>query len=127
MSHSRSPRKKKAKRRAEDPAPTGKGKKARASAEISTSALVPRSDADEVPPRRSTRPGAGTGGRNTRLEILGAVLEAPTRMSQPKGSTTLAPNIPVNPLAPIPPHKGRGKRKQVMQSHPSLNPVTNCH
>jgi hypothetical protein len=77
MSHSRSPRKKKAKRRAEDPAPTRKGKKARASAEIGTSALVPRSDADEVPPRRSTRSGAGTGGRNARLEILGAVLEAP--------------------------------------------------
>jgi len=103
-----SPRKKKAKRQADDSVHSGKGKKVRASAETATNAgglvsLQLTTDGDDPHPRRSARPGAGMGGRNAQLEIISAVLEAPMRTSQPKGSTTLAPNVPTNPLAPIPP------------------------
>ncbi|KAG2092810.1 uncharacterized protein F5147DRAFT_779553 [Suillus discolor] len=54
-------------------------------------------------PRRSGRPGAGKGGRDTQLEKIGAILHAPTRTNQAKGNTSLDPNIPTNPLAPEPP------------------------
>ncbi|KAG2336848.1 hypothetical protein BDR05DRAFT_1005494 [Suillus weaverae] len=59
-------------------------------------------------PQCSGRPGAGTGGRANQLERTGALLGASAQTSKPKGSTSLDMDIPVNPLAPEPVHKGRG-------------------
>ncbi|KAG0700643.1 hypothetical protein DFH29DRAFT_1070019 [Suillus ampliporus] len=42
------------------------------------------------------------------LERISALLSAPARTSQPKGSTSLDLNVPVNPLTPEPLHKGPG-------------------
>ncbi|KAG2149236.1 hypothetical protein DEU56DRAFT_908935 [Suillus clintonianus] len=50
--------------------------------------------------------GAGKGGRNVQLERLDTILDAPAWTSQPKGSNSLDSNIPANPAAPKPPHKG---------------------
>ncbi|KAG1902764.1 uncharacterized protein F5891DRAFT_978257 [Suillus fuscotomentosus] len=50
--------------------------------------------------------GAGTG--NAQLEKVGAVPEARTWTNLLKGSTTLAPNISANPLAPESHQKGHG-------------------
>ncbi|KAG1887912.1 uncharacterized protein F5891DRAFT_1199481 [Suillus fuscotomentosus] len=65
-------------------------------------------DAGESQPRCSGRPGAGKGGRGAQLEKIGAILDAPARTSQPKGTTSLNSDFPVNPLAPELPRKGRG-------------------
>jgi len=92
----------KAKRQAEDAMLTSlkKGKKARTGAEAATntgaSALPPPTT--NAPPRHSAHSGTGIGGRNVQLEKLSAVLEAPTWTNQSKGSTTLPPSVPVNPL-----------------------------
>lgn len=110
----------KAKRKVADdiPALTGRGKKVRAADNVGLVSLQLTSSSDPNAPaiRRSGRPGAGTGGRNAQLEKVGAVLEAPARTSQPKGSTTLAPNISANPLAPESHRKGRGSRPKVSSS-----------
>ncbi|KAG1903186.1 uncharacterized protein F5891DRAFT_978212 [Suillus fuscotomentosus] len=60
--------------------------------------------------RHSGHPGTGTGGRANQLERIGALVGAPARTSQPKGSTSLNLNIPVNPLAPESVRKGCGSR-----------------
>ncbi|KAG2360179.1 hypothetical protein BDR07DRAFT_1487298 [Suillus spraguei] len=56
----------------------------------------------------SGHPDAGTGGRANQLERIGALLGAPAWTSQPKGSTSLDLDVPVNPLAPEPLCKGCG-------------------
>ncbi|KAG1733959.1 hypothetical protein EDB19DRAFT_1911300 [Suillus lakei] len=105
-----SPKRLKAKHKVADdnPALTGQGKKARAADNIGLVSLQLTPDPNAPAIHRSGRPGAGTGGRNAQLEKVGAVLEAPARTSQPKGSTTLVPNISANPLAPASYRKGRG-------------------
>ncbi|KAG2074018.1 hypothetical protein BDR04DRAFT_1151455 [Suillus decipiens] len=67
--------------------------------------------ASQQPTQCSGYPGAGTGGRVSQLEIIGALLGAPAHTSQPKGSTSLNSSIPINPLAPEPPCK-RGQMKK---------------
>ncbi|KAG1841787.1 hypothetical protein DFJ58DRAFT_732290 [Suillus subalutaceus] len=99
-----SPKKRKTKRKAADSdGQDVSTKKSRAEAEAPI--------ASQQPTRRSGRPGAGTGGRVSQLEIIGALLGAPARTSQPKGSTSLDSSIPTNPLAPEPPRK-RGRMKK---------------
>ncbi|KAG1867087.1 hypothetical protein C8R48DRAFT_671962 [Suillus tomentosus] len=95
----------------------GKAKRSRSQADASLPAKPPQSipDLDVVDNsslRRTNRAGAGKGGRNSQLERIGALLDAPGRATKPKGSTTLDSNAPVNPLAPIPPSKGRGSRSK---------------
>ncbi|KAG1850334.1 hypothetical protein F4604DRAFT_1934531 [Suillus subluteus] len=72
--------------------------------------------------KRARHPGAGTGGRDTQLEKLGAILYAPLRTSQSKGATSLDPNAPANPLAPEPSRKGRGSRSKKKQPPPPYSP-----
>ncbi|KAG1855879.1 hypothetical protein C8R48DRAFT_776247 [Suillus tomentosus] len=68
--------------------------------------------ADKPSARRSGRPGAGKGGRAEQLEKIGALLDAPARTTQPKGSTSLDLDVPTNPLAPKLSRKGRGSRSK---------------
>ena len=111
-----SPKKRKPKRKAQvvdaDPSIVHEGqatKKVQAPAEALSG--PPQSTLDNYNVRRSIRPGAGKGGRNTQLEKIGAILGAPSaRNGQPKGSTTLHSDVPANPLAPEPPCKGRRGR-----------------
>ncbi|KAG2115109.1 uncharacterized protein F5147DRAFT_769571 [Suillus discolor] len=56
--------------------------------------------ADNSNLRHTNRAGAGKGGRNSQLERIGALLDAPGRATKPKGTTTIDSNAPVNPLAP---------------------------
>jgi hypothetical protein len=115
-----SPTKRKTKRKAQvvdaDPNIIHEGqatKKARAPAEAPSG--LPQSTPDSSNIRRSIRAGAGKGGRNSQLEKISAILDAPSvRNSQPKGSTTLHSDVPANPLAPEPPRKGRGGRPKVI-------------
>lgn len=92
--------------------------------EISTkkswAGAVPLSMSQQTPdvdrsllPQCSGYLGAGTEGRANQLERIGALLGAPARTSQPKGSTSLNSNISVNPLAPEPVHKGHGSQAKV--------------
>jgi hypothetical protein len=114
-----SPKKRKSKRKAHvvdaDPSIVHEGqatKKARAPAEALSG--PPQSTLDNHNIRRSIRAGAGKGGRNSQLERIGAILDAPSvRNDQPKGSTTLHSDVPANPLAPEPPSKGRRGRPKV--------------
>lgn len=90
----------------------------RSQADVSPPVKPPQSvpdldDTDNLNLRRTNRAGAGKGGRNSQLERISALLEAPGRATKPKGSTTLDSNAPVNPLAPLPPSKGRGSRSKV--------------
>ncbi|KAG1771585.1 hypothetical protein EV702DRAFT_1048936 [Suillus placidus] len=72
----------------------------------------------------SGHPNAGTGGRNSQLEKIGAILES-SGSHPPKGSTSLGSNIPVNPQAPEPARKGqKGHSKAVPLPYNSLN-ITN--
>lgn len=112
-----SPKKKKLKRKGSD-ASKSTLKKSRVAEPCSAPLVSLRlTDADAASsnaPRRSGRSTAGTGGRNSQLEKIGALLEAPSGTHKPKGSTSLGPNIPVNPQAPGPPrYKGRGNRSNV--------------
>ncbi|KAG1856597.1 hypothetical protein C8R48DRAFT_775998 [Suillus tomentosus] len=86
-------------------------KKSRAGAQASAVLQEPIL-ADKPSARRSGRPGAGKGGRAEQLEKIGALLDAPARTTQPKGSTSLDLDVPTNPLAPEPSRKGRGSRSK---------------
>ncbi|KAG2047668.1 hypothetical protein BDR06DRAFT_1013678 [Suillus hirtellus] len=68
--------------------------------------------ADKPSARCSGHPGVGKGGRAEQLEKIGALLDAPMRTTQPKGSTSLDLDVPTNPLAPKPSRKGRGSRSK---------------
>ncbi|KAG0705571.1 hypothetical protein DFH29DRAFT_872920 [Suillus ampliporus] len=114
------PKKKRAKCKGSDvTAPSGQGKKSR---QATTAADAPAlnlvllqltTDANDIlVPHCSGRSGAGTGGRNVQLEKVVTILEAPTQMTQRKGSTTMPPNVPANPLAPESYCKGRGGHAQ---------------
>ncbi|KAG2109534.1 hypothetical protein DEU56DRAFT_920304 [Suillus clintonianus] len=107
-----SPKKKRSKRKATDSdGQEISTKKSRAGAESLSMSQQPTLDEDSsLLPRRSGRSGAGMGGRADQLERIGALLGAPARTNQPKGSTSLDSNVPVNPLAPEPLRKGRGSR-----------------
>ncbi|KAG1799691.1 uncharacterized protein HD556DRAFT_1439350 [Suillus plorans] len=70
-------------------------------------------DATDTAPRRSGRPNAGTGGRNTQLEKIRVVLESRSQNRKPKGATSLSTLNPLNPQAPEPPRKGRKSRPKV--------------
>ncbi|KAG2045818.1 hypothetical protein BDR06DRAFT_977932 [Suillus hirtellus] len=61
-------------------------------------------------PWHSGCPGIGTGGRANQLERISALLGAPAWTSQPKGSTSLDSNVPINPLALEPVHKDHGSQ-----------------
>ncbi|KAG1815127.1 uncharacterized protein BJ212DRAFT_1300303 [Suillus subaureus] len=70
-------------------------------------------DADDSQhPQHLGRPGVGKGGRNIQLEQLDAIMDAPLWTSQPKGSHSLNPTLPINPVAPELPHKGRGSHSK---------------
>lgn len=103
---------------------TGSGKRSRAHTK---SSLSPSNDADESQHRRSGRSGAGKGGRVAQLEKIGAILDAPMRTSQPKGTTSLNADFPVNPLAPEPPRKGRGSRSKVFPPADSRYDANQMH
>jgi hypothetical protein len=115
-----SPKKKRSKRKGSD-ASTGRAgvpKKSRQATDLTETLSIPLvslglAEAEDGAPRRSGRPNAGTGGRNSQLEKIGAVLESQSRSRPPKGSTSLSPNIPVNPQAPEPARKGRKGRSKV--------------
>ncbi|KAG1819136.1 uncharacterized protein BJ212DRAFT_1479246 [Suillus subaureus] len=66
---------------------------------------------------------AGKGGRNSQLERISALLEAPGRATKPKGSTTLDSNVPVNPLTPLPPSKGHGSHSKAPPLYSASQPV----
>ncbi|KAG0694253.1 hypothetical protein DFH29DRAFT_1006512 [Suillus ampliporus] len=110
---------KKMKRKALDSDPktlegqAGSGKRSRAQA-----SLQPPTDVNDSQPRCSGRSGAGKGGRGAQLEKIGAILDAPARTSQPKGTTSLTSNFPLNPLAPEPSRKGHGSRSKIKQPPP---------
>ncbi|KAG0698027.1 hypothetical protein DFH29DRAFT_1082051 [Suillus ampliporus] len=107
-----SPKKKRSKRKATDSdGQEISTKKSRAGAESLSMSQQPTLDEDSsLLHQRSGRSGAGTGGRAEQLERISALLGAPARTSQPKGSTSLDSNVPVNPPAPEPLCKGPGSR-----------------
>ena len=114
-----SPKKKMSKRKASDASKAGLPKKPCAAnhTDIPSAPLVSLGltevDVADIAPRRSGRPGAGTGGRNAQLHKIGSVLESRNRNRKPKGATSLGTFNPVNPQAPEPPRKGR-------KSHPKV-------
>ncbi|KAG0693457.1 hypothetical protein DFH29DRAFT_1007278 [Suillus ampliporus] len=116
-----SPKKKRAKCKGSDvTAPSGQGKKSRqattaadAPASNSVSLQLTTNASDTLVPHCSGCSGAGTGGRNVQLEKVGTILEAPTWMTQHKGSTTMPPNVLANSLAPESYRKGHGGHAQV--------------
>ncbi|KAG1732614.1 uncharacterized protein EDB91DRAFT_1251662 [Suillus paluster] len=79
--------------------------------------------ADNSNLRRTNRAGAGKGGRNSQLERISALLDAPGWATKPKGSTTLDSNAPVNPLAPVPPSKGCGSRSKAPPPYSASQPA----
>ncbi|KAG2134506.1 hypothetical protein DEU56DRAFT_950142 [Suillus clintonianus] len=79
----------------------------------------------DEPGRRSGRANAGTGGRNAQLEKIGALLEAPSRVHRPKGSTSLDSAVPVNPQAPELPRKGRTRHPEAAPPPYSSSATTN--
>ncbi|KAG1797799.1 uncharacterized protein HD556DRAFT_1440760 [Suillus plorans] len=80
----------------------------------------------DEPGRRSGCANAGTGGMNAQLEKIGAVLEAPSQVHRPKGSTSLGSTAPVNPQAPEPLcGKGQGRRPKVTPPPYSSPAATN--
>ena len=89
------------------PRKTGKKSKARDSLEEQATTMK-KSRANQLEPRRSSRAGAGSGGKGLQLEKIGAVLEAPSRF--PKTATTLPNSSSTNLLAPVPAKKGRKKK-----------------
>ncbi|KAG1896849.1 uncharacterized protein F5891DRAFT_1192504 [Suillus fuscotomentosus] len=82
-------------------------KKSRAGAQASVVLQEPIL-AEKPSVRHSGRPRAGKGGRAEQLEKIGALLDAPTWTTQPKGSTSLDLDVPTNLLALKLSHKGRG-------------------
>ncbi|KAG1790854.1 uncharacterized protein HD556DRAFT_1310390 [Suillus plorans] len=106
----------------------GKAKRSRSQADTSLPVKPPQSIpdldvADNSNLRHTNRAGAGKGGRNSQLERIGALLDVPGRATKPKGSTTLDSNAPVNPLAPIPPSKGRRSRSKAPPPYSTSQPV----
>ena len=63
-----------------------------------------------VQPRRSTRNGRGTGGRDVQLDQLGDILVSTTRQKKRRFVPEDADSLPVNPYAPVPKRR-RGKNK----------------
>ncbi|KAG2079814.1 uncharacterized protein F5147DRAFT_661645 [Suillus discolor] len=110
-----SPRKSKtSKRKAQDPdtgLPTGRSKK------------TPRGASDELGgTRHSEHSNAGTGGRNSQLEKLDAVLEQPSRKRSSKGSTTFGADVSKNPQAPDS-RKGKGHKSRKVAAPPPYAPA----
>ncbi|KAG1886285.1 hypothetical protein F4604DRAFT_1918011 [Suillus subluteus] len=62
----------------------------------------------------------GTGGRCVQLEKIGSVLQSKPRTHGRKGTTSLGPNVPVNPQAPEPRCKGRKKSSKAVPPPYSL-------
>ncbi|KAG1829445.1 hypothetical protein EV424DRAFT_1535778 [Suillus variegatus] len=52
------------------------------------------------------------------MTFEGAILDAPARTSQLKGTTSLNSDFPMNPLAPELPRKGHGSRSKIKQPPP---------
>ncbi|KAG2119695.1 uncharacterized protein F5147DRAFT_767165 [Suillus discolor] len=126
-----SPKKKRSKRKGSDASGrAGVPKKSHQTMDLTETLSVPLvslglAEAEDGAPRCSGCPNAGTRGRNSQLEKIGAVLESQSRSRPPKGSTSLSPNIPVNPQAPEPARKGwKGCSKAVPLPYSSLT-VTN--
>ena len=101
------------------PRRTGKKSKAR-DHHLEEQATVPKkSRANQLPePCRSSRAGAGSGGKGLQLEKIGAALEAPTQLL--KTTTTLPNGSLTNPLAPVPAKKGCKKKSPTQVSTPNL-------
>ncbi|KIM55113.1 hypothetical protein SCLCIDRAFT_30623 [Scleroderma citrinum Foug A] len=91
------------------PRRTGKKSKAR-DHHLEEQATVPKkSRANQLPePCHSSRAGAGSGGKGSQLEKIGAALEVPTQL--PKTTTTLPNGSLTNLLAPVPAKKGCKKK-----------------
>ncbi|KAG1898689.1 uncharacterized protein F5891DRAFT_1190463 [Suillus fuscotomentosus] len=102
------------KRKAQDPdtgLPTGQSKK------------TPRGALDELGgPQHSECSNAGTGGRNSQLEKLDAVLERPSRKRPSKGSTTFGADVSKNPQAPDS-RKGKGCKSRKVAAPPPYAPA----
>jgi len=91
------------------PRKTGKKSKARDHHLEEQATATKKARANELSePRRSSRSGAGSGGKASQLKKIGAALEAPSRF--PKTTTTLPNGSSTNPLAPVPAKKGRKKK-----------------
>ncbi|KAG1823932.1 uncharacterized protein BJ212DRAFT_1296450 [Suillus subaureus] len=71
-------------------------------------------------------PGVGKEGRNTQLEQLDAIMDAPVQASQPKGSNSFDSTVPVNPVAPKPPCKGHGEKATPSPYHISEQLISNA-
>ena len=77
----------------------------------STGAFITDPSPGSGQPRRSGRPGAGSGGHILQLEQVGAVIEASKRV--PKPTTTLSNDTAPNPVAPSNWRPGRSRKKVV--------------
>jgi hypothetical protein len=120
-----SPKKKKgtkSKRRADDDAATGIAQVQKHSKNTSADE-VPASQPRELEPRRSGRPGAGSGGRAVQLGKLGSVLEAPP-VKKSKNVTDIPDGTIDNPLAPEKPRRRRGTKKVCFDLHSSSSLLT---
>ncbi|KAG1852364.1 hypothetical protein C8R48DRAFT_777531 [Suillus tomentosus] len=111
-----SPKKKRSKHKGSDASKAGLPKKTRAADIAEVPSAVPlvslgltAAEVGDNAPQRSGRPNAGTGGRNAQLEKIGSALQSKPQTYGRKGTTSLGPDIPVNPQAPEPRHKGRKK------------------
>ncbi|KAG2079491.1 uncharacterized protein F5147DRAFT_819305 [Suillus discolor] len=110
-----SPKKKRSgKHKGSDASKASLPKKSRAADIAEVPSMVPLmslgltgAEAEQNAPQCSGRPNAGTGGRNAQLEKIGSVLQSKPRTQERKGTTSLGPNVPVNPQAPEPRRKGR--------------------
>ncbi|KAG2157191.1 hypothetical protein DEU56DRAFT_905855 [Suillus clintonianus] len=119
----KSPKKKCTKRKAANiDLKAAKPKRTRAQHSVVPPPSVTASTVDESQQtRRSGCLGAGKGDRNIQLERLDAILDAPARTSQPKGSNSLDSNIPANPAASELPHKDCGSCSKKKQPPPPYN------
>ncbi|KAG1812036.1 hypothetical protein EV424DRAFT_1349428 [Suillus variegatus] len=108
--------------------------KCKGSDATSTKNIVKKSRAQETSVEASSMPlislglvhadmsKAGTGGRAAQLEKIGALLMAPSRTNQRKGSTSLSPNILINLQAP---ELTRSRKNQKNCSKAAPPPYTN--
>ncbi|KAG1890632.1 uncharacterized protein F5891DRAFT_1197909 [Suillus fuscotomentosus] len=111
-----SPKKKRSKRKGSDASKAGLPKKTRAADVAEVPGAVPlvslgltAAEVGDNAPWHSGCPNAGTGGRNMQLEKIGSALQSKPQTYGCKGTTSLGPNIPVNPQAPELCRKGRKK------------------
>ncbi|KAG1794237.1 uncharacterized protein HD556DRAFT_1308286 [Suillus plorans] len=103
----------------------GRQKKPRVGA---TSVQVVESDFDDepatvqLPRRRSNRPGAGVGGRNSQLEKIGNAIQTPVRASsKSKVQNVVVPSDePENAMALVAKKKGRGKAPRQLERNLSV-------